>query len=1405
MKARWLTPTLLALGLLMPVAAFAAPAAAKPAVAAAETTRPSLDLADGWEAVSIRTPSGRAPAGGWTRGSLPWLFWSEAKGGSSYAWYRRKLPVPAAWRGKRVFLRLAGAKFDAHVYLDGKLVGTRLEGYTPWEIELKGIRAGATHRLEIRCQDWGATFADGHILPADVQGDIRYMTGGRTLAPIGGVFYAFGLWDGARLEARPAAYLDDIAITPSVRNGALVVTGAVAGGDARPSPGKRTIDAAVLYNGKPILHLAATRTGSDGRWRLGGPFPEAPRWSPETPNLLSLRLSLRGAGPRPEDVVEIQFGFRELWAEGADFLLNGVKRHLLATSTWPATVPQSRDQVREVIRQVKAANSIAMRLHTQPWREVWLEEADALGLMIIDEAALWCDGGGGYAYKDPRFWENYRAHVTGMVRRDRNHASLVMWSLENELLHCGGGSTDPGLEGKLADLGKYTKALDPGHLITYEADLDPGGAADVIGLHYPHELPDFADWPDTANWLGGEALTGTAGGLMGSRGAKFKWDKRKPLYIGEYLWVPDGTPAAGAIYYGDEAYLDTGLYNKRAKARSWEDQAVAYRAAGVSGQCPWTMFEGETARFPLDLNPSANIFCQAQAGAYVPAAAYLRECDTWFYRGSPVTRTFDVFNDTAVHARMELGWGIGPAGPNGTATLFLEPGGHAVVPIQVSANTASSSTLAVFSAVLTVKGYRVHESTQPWVLEPPLRLVAPRNVRVRLFDPSGTFSTCLAAAGLKTKKLKSLDDVAKLDAARDLVVMGPGSLGRAGDSSTVSADLPEVGRIVAGRSAVAGFLARGGRLLVLEQDSFGGIFPGVNLVEHAATMAFPVGPDSLLRGIGPNDLKFWHPGHYVSRRAIRRPGSGGARSPVVTGNRDALDLAPVIDLPVGPGRVVLVQLLAGEKLATEPAAGRLIQNALDSLASPSPLTPPAAVIGSEAFAKRVEGLGVRIARTAGTPRDLATASLVIADGALDAAARDAIGGWLTTGGGRTLYWHEPDPASFNEARGPLGFADLDLIPAQSPLLVPARLSPVLAGIPREDLYFLGGLRGEAWERARDADPSVIAEALVPVMPEASGTTVAAVNMSLSPADAGGPAPLGGGVALWRNGALSATVTILTAGLYPVTLVAGGTPARGGWPLVEIRANGAEAGRISLTRSPTGPYAGLVGLPAGDVKLELAFVNDTTAPGEDRNILIRSITIAPVPWTPEGYELLALPAALVLRESPGKRVLVDCVRWPGANAVNRPRADRYASALFANLGAGFAAPAPDPDWVPAGAFKKVGEFENFSANPDRLYFGSNGAAEAPFTCATAGRYGVCFRGSSTPLGGIYGRVRVTVDEKPAGEIDIPSENTGLFETGASLDLTAGPHTVRVEFLNDEYKPPEDRNLEVTAVGFRKVTE
>jgi hypothetical protein len=157
-----------------------------------------------------------------------------------------------------------------------------------------------------------------------------------------------------------------------------------------------------------------------------------------------------------------------------------------------------------------------------------------------------------------------------------------MWSLENEFY--GQRSAAPSVQKELGKLGRIVKAADPTRPITFESDGDPDHVTDVMGMHYPNEYPDKRNWPNDAYWLGHPREPIGVGGYWPS--SKFLWNHAKPLYIGEYLWVPTRSPGENACLYGDDAYRDYTTYRTLAKALAWRMQILAYRYYEVSGHSP---------------------------------------------------------------------------------------------------------------------------------------------------------------------------------------------------------------------------------------------------------------------------------------------------------------------------------------------------------------------------------------------------------------------------------------------------------------------------------------------------------------------------------------------------------------------------------------------------------------------------------------------------------------------------------------------------------------------------------------------------------------------------------------------------------------------------------------------------
>lgn len=303
----------------------------------------------------------------------------------------------------------------------------------------------------------------------------------------------------------------------------------------------------------------------------------------------------------------------------------------------------SRDEIRERWETVKDMGCVAFRTHTQPWRSVHYEVADEVGLLMINEGAVWNDESV-YRINDPVFWDNYAAHLKAMIDRDKNRPSMIMWSLENEFY---GGRFDDDAPAKadLVRMGRLVREWDPTRPFFYESDGDPDGVADVIGIHYPHEYPEYTCWPNEAYWLAKPQKS--AGHHFTNGATEFFWRKKKPLYIGEFLWLPSSNPSWHTVFFGDDAYLDYRRYRNMGKAESWRMQILGYRHHEVGGISPWTVIEGG----PLT---EENFLYQAHQFAYQKIAAYCHDYDSRFFSGEEITRRVEVFNDVLEPSTLRL-------------------------------------------------------------------------------------------------------------------------------------------------------------------------------------------------------------------------------------------------------------------------------------------------------------------------------------------------------------------------------------------------------------------------------------------------------------------------------------------------------------------------------------------------------------------------------------------------------------------------------------------------------------------------------------------------------------------------------------------------------------------------------
>ncbi len=285
-------------------------------------------------------------------------------------------------------------------------------------------------------------------------------------------------------------------------------------------------------------------------------------WTAETPDLYRLVLTLRDADGKAVDFESCRVGFRQveildgiLCLNGRRLVLRGVDRHEHHPVKGRAL--DVEDMRREIIL-MKQLNFNAVRTSHYPDHTTWYDLCDEYGIYLVDEADIETHGVGGELSNDPAWLGAYMARAARMVLRDKNHPSVIMWSLGNE---SGTGSHHYAMAA-------WLRAYDPTRLIHYESGHPGPAVSDVVSVMYP-----TIEWVKAKLAEPGETrpvvMCEYAYAEGNATGAFFKyWDlvDAEPRFAGGFIWdwndkailtaAPDGTPfyAYGGDFGGDFNY-----------------------------------------------------------------------------------------------------------------------------------------------------------------------------------------------------------------------------------------------------------------------------------------------------------------------------------------------------------------------------------------------------------------------------------------------------------------------------------------------------------------------------------------------------------------------------------------------------------------------------------------------------------------------------------------------------------------------------------------------------------------------------------------------------------------------------------------------------------------------------------
>lgn len=387
-------------------------------------------------------------------------------------WYQRTFTVAEVTPGKRFILRFGAVDYAAAIYVNGKLAGKHIGGFTPFALDVTALLRAGSNQITLGV-DSERTVAD---VPPPVTDWENY--GGITRSVL--------------LVTVPETFIDDGWIRLGT-DGKITASIRLTGSSRKQVPVKvRIAELGVTIEGV---------TDADGVWTGSIAAPrKLQRWSPETPKLYDVSFE------SGEDSLTDRVGLRTIEVKGEDILLNGKSIFLrgiclheeeLGDNPVRAITPAS---ARALLNEVKdGLHGNFVRLAHYPHSEVMTRAADELGLLVWSEIPVYWRVDWGNA--------NTLANARNMLRenivRDRNRASIILWSVANETPV--NDARNVFLRTLIADV----RALDPSRLVTaallagrtgnvqtiddpLAADLDVLAANTYNGWYTPDTLANVA-------------------------------------------------------------------------------------------------------------------------------------------------------------------------------------------------------------------------------------------------------------------------------------------------------------------------------------------------------------------------------------------------------------------------------------------------------------------------------------------------------------------------------------------------------------------------------------------------------------------------------------------------------------------------------------------------------------------------------------------------------------------------------------------------------------------------------------------------------------------------------------------------------------------------------------------------
>jgi beta-galactosidase len=372
--------------------------------------------------------------------------------------YSRSFTVPAAWTGQPVYLSFQGVESAFYVWVNGDLVGFSQDSFTPADFDITPYLVDGENKLAVEVYRW----SDASWLEDQ---DFWRLS---------------GIFRDVYVHTTPITHISDFKVLTdlddSFENAELRIHAKVTNYDGLGT-GTRRVEA-VLYDSelKPLwkepLSVQVNVSGAQKQEVVLSTSVDRPaKWSAEKPNLYTLVLSLIDENGSLLETESCKVGFRKfeihdglMKINGERIVFKGVNRHEFDTDRGRSVDKAS--MIADILL-MKQHNINAVRTSHYPNNPYWYELCDQYGLYVIDETNLETHGSWSYGQEGegdavpgskPEWTGAVLDRANSMMQRDKNHPSIVIWSLGNEAF---GGDN-------FIKMHDFLREADPSRVVHYE-------------------------------------------------------------------------------------------------------------------------------------------------------------------------------------------------------------------------------------------------------------------------------------------------------------------------------------------------------------------------------------------------------------------------------------------------------------------------------------------------------------------------------------------------------------------------------------------------------------------------------------------------------------------------------------------------------------------------------------------------------------------------------------------------------------------------------------------------------------------------------------------------------------------------------------------------------------------------